>query len=130
MNTSIILIDVLIAGTLFGLLQVSIPQRLQESYGALEMVNVTGFDDKGEVSASYHIIGEVRNNGSMKADFVRIFVTIYNITNNTLGTDYTYLSRSTLEPGAKLPFEVVLPRDKVKGGHLSQIDHFSLNATS
>jgi hypothetical protein len=39
-------------------------------------------------------------------------------------------STATIEPGAKAPFEIIISTDKVKGGDLSIIDHFSAQPSS
>jgi hypothetical protein len=42
-----------------------------------------------------------------------------------IGTDFTYTKPSTIEPGMKAPFEILIDKDKVKGGDLGIIDHFA-----
>lgn len=40
--------------------------------------------------------------------FVKIIATFYDSNNNVVGTDFTYTSPSTLQPGQKAPFDMIV----------------------
>jgi hypothetical protein len=102
----------------------------QQSSGGLKIVSSNGFKDNNEFSPSYHIVGEVQNNGSDKAEFVQVSATLYDSSNQVIGTESTYTNPSTIDPGAKAPFEILVSTDKVKGGDLNIINHFSTQPSS
>jgi len=53
----------------------------------------------------FHVKGEVQNNGSDPATFVKIVVTLYDAGGNVMGTDFTYTELDTVLPGSTSPFE-------------------------
>lgn len=57
-----------------------------------------------DTSGYVHIVGEVQNNGSANAQFVRINFNFYNSSNTLLDTDFTYSDVDIMAPGEKSPF--------------------------
>ena len=53
-----------------------------------------------------NIIGEIRNNDTDSADFVKLTATFYDANNKTLGSDSAYTDPTTLEPGQSGPFKM------------------------
>jgi hypothetical protein len=56
----------------------------------------------------YHVIGEVTNQGSGKATFVKVSGTFYNSSGSAVAADFTYTDPKDLEPGQTAPFEMVV----------------------
>jgi hypothetical protein len=50
-------------------------------------------------STSLDLNGEVKNNGTETAKFVKVIATFYNINNVVLGSDFTYTNPDTIEAG-------------------------------
>jgi len=50
-------------------------------------------------------LGEIKNQGDGKALFVRIDFTMKNSSGSVIGTDFTYVNSTDLEPGAISSFE-------------------------
>jgi hypothetical protein len=61
-------------------------------------------DDVG----AYHIVGEVTNQGSGKATFVKASGAFYNSSNSVVAADFTYTHPQDLEPGQTAPFEIIV----------------------
>jgi hypothetical protein len=59
-------------------------------------------------TGNLHIVGEVINESFESMTFVKIIATFYDSNNNVIGTDFTYTSPSTLQPGQKAPFDMIL----------------------
>ncbi len=60
------------------------------------------------------IAGEVLNNGSETAEFVKVTTSFYDGDGATLGSEMTYAYPSTINPGDKSPFNVFITNDAVK----------------
>ena len=60
------------------------------------------------VLGTLHIVGEVINESFKSMTFVKIIATFYDSNNNVVGTDFTYTSPSTLQPGQKAPFDMIV----------------------
>jgi hypothetical protein len=56
----------------------------------------------------YHVVGEVTNQGSGKATFVKVSGTFYNSSGSVVAADFTYTDPKDLEPGQTAPFEMVV----------------------
>ena len=50
-------------------------------------------------------LGEIKNQGDGKALFVKITFTMKNASGNVIGTDFTYVNSTDLEPGQASSFE-------------------------
>jgi hypothetical protein len=61
-------------------------------------------DDIGD----FHIVGEVTNQGSQKATFVKVSGAFYNSSNAAVAADFTYTDPQDLEPGQTAPFEIIV----------------------
>ncbi|CAN5240522.1 hypothetical protein BH18THE2_BH18THE2_41480 [soil metagenome] len=60
-----------------------------------------------------HIVGEVINESYQPARYVRITATFYDANNSVIGTDYTFTSPSTLQPGQRAPFDLTISQGSV-----------------
>ena len=76
---------------------------------------------------AYHIVGEVTNQGSQKATFVKVSTAFYNSSNAVVAADFTYTDPKDLEPGQTAPFEIVIPSVPITS---SEIISASLNVNS
>jgi hypothetical protein len=56
----------------------------------------------------YHVAGEVTNQGTQKAIFVKVSGTFYNSSGSVVAADFTYTDPKDLEPGQTAPFEIVI----------------------
>jgi hypothetical protein len=56
----------------------------------------------------FHIVGEVANEGSGKATFVKLSGAFYNSSNSVIAADFTYTDPQDLEPGQTAPFEIIV----------------------
>jgi hypothetical protein len=63
---------------------------------------------KSEVfgSTSLDLNGEVKNNGTETAKFVKVIATFYNINNVVLGSDFTYTNPDTIEAGQSASYTI------------------------
>jgi hypothetical protein len=52
-----------------------------------------------------HIRGEVKNTGSVAAQYVKIIATLYDADGNVVSMDFTYTELDTILPGESSPFE-------------------------
>ena len=60
-----------------------------------------------------HIVGEVINESYQPARFIRITATFYDANNSVIGTDFTFTSPSTLQPGQGAPFDLTISEGSV-----------------
>ena len=60
-----------------------------------------------------HIVGEVINESYQAISYVRITATFYDSNNSVIGTDYTFTSPSTLQPGQRAPFDLTISEGSV-----------------
>lgn len=67
-------------------------------------VGDSSLDDTG----AYHILGEVANQGSQKATYVKVSDAFYNSSNTVVAADFTYTDLDNLEPGQAAPFEIIV----------------------
>jgi len=67
-------------------------------------VGDSSLDDAG----AYHIVGEVTNQGSQKATYVKVSGSFYNGSNTVVAADFTYTDPDNLEPGQAAPFEIIV----------------------
>jgi hypothetical protein len=76
---------------------------------------------------AYHIVGEVINQGSQKATFVKISAAFYNSSNVVVAADLTYTDPKDLGPGQTAPFEIVVTYVPITS---NKITSASLNVNS
>ena len=74
---------------------------------------------------AYHIVGQVTNQGSQKATFVKVSGAFYNSDNKVVAAGYAYTTPQDLQPGQTAPFEI-----KVHGPTANEITSASLNVNS
>jgi hypothetical protein len=55
-----------------------------------------------------HLVGEVKNNSSSVAEFVKIIGTFYDNQGNVIATHSTYTDPSNISPNEKAPFELLI----------------------
>ena len=60
-----------------------------------------------------HIVGEVINESYQPARYIRITATFYDANNSVIGTDFTFTSPSTLQPGQRAPFDLTISEGSV-----------------
>ena len=76
----------------------ALPASLKLSVGSSHL------DDIG----SYHIVGEVTNQGNEKATFVKVSGALYNSSNTVVASDFTFTDPQDLEPGQIAPFDITV----------------------
>jgi hypothetical protein len=59
-------------------------------------------------TGSMHIVGEVTNESYQPIRSVEIIATFYDAYNNVIGTDSTFTKPSTLQPGQRAPFDMII----------------------
>jgi hypothetical protein len=57
---------------------------------------------------AYHVVGEVTNQGSERATFVKVSGAFYNSSNAVVAADFTYTDPDNLEPGQAASFEIIV----------------------
>lgn len=67
-----------------------------------------------------HIKGEVKNNGSTPASFVKLVATLYDLNRKTAGVTFGYTTLQTIPPGATSPFDIIFVNE-LKGGERYEI---------
>lgn len=75
----------------------ALPASLKLSVGSSHL------DDIG----SYHIVGEVTNQGNEKATFVKVSGAFYN-SNTVVASDFTFTDPQDLEPGQTASFDITV----------------------
>jgi hypothetical protein len=74
----------------------------------------------------FSIVGEVENNGTQTASFVQLYATLYDSSNQVIGTGFAYAKPSTIEPGMKAPFEIIISKSSVKDGDFNTIPRMDI----
>jgi hypothetical protein len=59
-------------------------------------------------TGNLHIVGEVINESFQPLRFVQIIATFYDFNNSVIGTDFTFTSPSTIPPGQRAPFDIIV----------------------
>jgi hypothetical protein len=72
-----------------------------------------------------HVVGEITNQGSQKATYVKVSGAFYNSSNAVVATDYTFTDPKDLESGQTAPFEII-----VNAPTVNKITSASLNVDS
>ena len=57
-------------------------------------------------TGNLRIVGEVINESHLSIRFVEIIATFYDANNSVIGTDFTFTSPSTIQPGQRAPFDI------------------------
>ncbi len=92
----------------------------------LQLLGMSTFYDNNQFSPGLHIVGEVLNNGTQTATYVQVSATLYDINSQVVGIGSGSTMPSSIEPGKKVPFEIVVSRDNVKGGDFNNVYHVSV----
>ena len=69
--------------------------------------HITNHTSYIDAKGTYHIIGEIENNGSINLLFIRITATFYNIDRQAIATNFTYSNLSMLLVGEKTSFNLL-----------------------
>ena len=101
-------------------------EKLSESKKELNGLTILSHDSYIN-SAGMHIIGEVVNNASNSAEYVKIIGTFYDNTNKIVGTSFTYTEPSDLGPYEKAPFDLILQDSTIP---IEQIEKYGLKISS
>ncbi len=98
------------------------PQKEPAQKAKVEVVSSK--EKKSEYGAS-SVIGEVINNGTAPASYVKVTATFYDANEQVVDTAFTYAGDTSsvqLNPGSKTPFEIVRMED-------IKFDHYKLDVT-
>ena len=97
--------------------------------GGIKILSSNSFFDHNQFSPGFHIVGEIQNNSTHIDTSVQVAVTLYDNNNQTVGTANTYTTPSTILPGKKSPFEIIVNQNNVKDGDLSIIRNLELQVS-
>jgi hypothetical protein len=64
-------------------------------------------------TGNLHIVGEVINESFQPLRFVQIIATFYDSNNSVIGTDFTFTSPSTIQPGQRAPFDMIVSEGSI-----------------
>jgi hypothetical protein len=82
--------------------------------GDLAVINQVQYQDSYD---TWHVSGEVQNNGSQPVKYVKLSIELFDKSNTSLKTDTTYVARSTIPAGEVSPFMYYVDSD------LTDFDH-------
>lgn len=71
------------------------------------------------------VVGEVQNNGDQPAGFTKITGTVYDATNATVGTGFTFTDPTDVPAHNSAPFSLLLQPEDIQGA-----DHIKLQVSS
>jgi len=72
-----------------------------------------------------HVVGEIKNIGSVKATYVKVITTYYNETGGVVDARFTFSDPSDINPNQTAPFDVTLTSSRVP-----YVDRYELTAES
>ena len=102
-------------------------EKLSESKKESIGLTILSHDSYINSAGTMHIIGEVVNNASNSAEYVKIIGTFYDNTNKIVGTSFTYTKPSDLGPNEKAPFDLILQYTTIP---IEQIERYGLKISS
>jgi Bacterial Ig domain len=73
---------------------------------------------------TFHVVGEVENDGNATAKFVKVIVTFYDSNHTVVGTSFTFTEPPDLASGDKAPFDLMLLSASVP---MSEIRSYNLH---
>jgi hypothetical protein len=73
-----------------------------------------------------HVVGEIKNIGSIKTTYVKIIATFYDSSGNVVDCDFTFSNPDELDPGQVAPFDVMLTNEE----RIPLIQSYALTAES
>jgi hypothetical protein len=71
-----------------------------------EKLNVISYSSYISSIGTLHIVGEVKNSGTINMEYVEIIGTFYDSSKTVVGTDFTFTSIDVLKPNQKSPFDM------------------------
>jgi len=72
-----------------------------------------------------HIVGEIKNIGSVRATYVKVIATCYDEAGKVVDADFIYSDPSDIDPNQKAPFEILVTSERVP-----YVDMYELTAES
>lgn len=84
---------------------------------AMVLPNHTGYLDLTTIPATYHVVGEMTNTGTIGLKWLNVTATFYDQNNLPIGSSSSYAFLDVLLPGRKAPFEVVLANSAANQVH-------------
>lgn len=75
-------------------------------------------------TGTLHIVGEVINESYEPMRFVKVTATFYDANNSVIGTDFAYTDPSTLQPGQRAPFDMIVLKGSMP---LYLVSHYTLS---
>jgi hypothetical protein len=86
-----------------------LPVLLPETIHPIQIPpRILSYSDYVSSTGSLHIVGEVINESFQPIRFVEITATFYDSNNRVIGTDFTFANPSTLQPGQRAPFDMII----------------------
>jgi hypothetical protein len=90
---------------MFSFVLPSVPTAQAATTPSIQLLSVSSWGP--DPGGHDHIVGELINNSNTVADLVKVAVNYYDISGNVLGTDSTYSTLTTMDPGQASPFEFI-----------------------
>ena len=94
--------------------------------GKMEGIEILSSSDYIDGYDHMHVTGEVKNQGTLNANFTKVFVTFYDSTGTVVGTDYDYTEPTHLTPQETATFDVEL----IYAQQVAKVASYSLTAES
>jgi len=73
-----------------------------------------------------HVVGEIKNIGSIKTTYVKIIATFYDSSGKVVDCDFTFSDPNELDPGQVAPFDIMLTNEE----RIPLIQSYALTAES
>lgn len=77
-------------------------------------------------TGSMHVVGEIKNIGTITATYVKIIATFYDSEGKVVATDFTYADPHDIEPNQVAPFDVLL----IHKNRVPLVESYALTAES
>lgn len=90
--------------------------------GDVEDVAIMSHSSYSGEYGDYHVVGEVKNNGSENLTWVELTATFYDSSDSVLDFDYGYTDIEVLTPVQKSPFEIHVWDETIS----AQVDHYTI----
>jgi hypothetical protein len=94
--------------------------------GKTEGIEILSSSDYIDGSNHMHVTGEVKNQGTLNANFTKVFVTFYDSQGTVVGTDYDYTEPTHLTPQETATYDVEL----IYAQQVAKVASYSLTAES
>ena len=94
--------------------------------GKAEGIEILSSSDYIDEYNHMHVIGEVKNQGTLNANFTKVFVTFYDSQKTVVGTDYDYTEPTHLTPQETATYDVEL----IYAQQVAKVASYSLTAES